>query len=103
MKGPTPPGPPLTGEERPITEQPMKSTITAKFQTTIPKKVREHLKLKVHDVIDWQVEEGKVVVSPVRRDFLAYRNRVLVGTGDIHADIERTRTRRGEEGGGGDL
>ena len=81
----------------------MKSTITARFQTTIPKDVRERLNLKVHDVIDWQIEEGKVVVSPVRRDFLAYRNRIQVGAGEIRADIEQARTLRVEEGGGGDF
>lgn len=81
----------------------MKSTITARFQTTIPKEVREQLKLKVHDVIDWQIEEGKVVVSPVRRDFLSYRNLVRVRAREIRADIEQARTLRGEEGGGSDL
>jgi hypothetical protein len=60
--------------------------------------VREQLKLKAHDVIGWQIEEGKAVVSPVRRDFLAYRNRIQVGAGDIRDDIEQARTLRGEEG-----
>ena len=74
----------------------MKSTITSKYQTTIPKDIREQLKLSVHDAIDWKVEEGKVVVYPVRKDFLAYRNCVKVGAGDIRADIEQARTLRAE-------
>jgi AbrB family looped-hinge helix DNA binding protein len=74
----------------------MKSTITTKFQTTIPKNVRERLKLSVHDCVDWQIEEGKVVVYPVRRDFLRHRNRVQIGAGDILADIEKARTERAE-------
>lgn len=81
----------------------MKSTITARFQTTIPREVREQLKLSVHDVIDWKIEEGRVVVYPVRRDFLSYRNCVRVGAGDIRADIEQARRLRGEEGSGIDL
>lgn len=74
----------------------MKSTITAKFQTTIPKDVRERLKLSVHDAVDWKIEEGKVVVYPVRKDFLQYRNRVKIGAGDIRADIEQARASRAE-------
>jgi AbrB family looped-hinge helix DNA binding protein len=74
----------------------MKSTITAKFQTTIPKDVRERLKLSVHDAVDWKIEEGKVVVYPVRKDFLQHRNRIKVGEGDIRADIEKARASRAE-------
>ncbi len=74
----------------------MKSTITAKFQTTIPKDVRERLKLSVHDAIDWKIEEGRVVVYPVRKDFLQHRNRVQVGAGDIRTDIEQARAARAE-------
>jgi AbrB family looped-hinge helix DNA binding protein len=74
----------------------MKSTITAKFQTTIPKDVRERLKLSVHDAVDWKIEEGKVVVYPVRKDFLQHRNRIKVGEGDIRADIEQARASRAE-------
>ena len=74
----------------------MKSTITAKFQTTIPKDVRERLKLSFNDAVDWQIEDGKVVVYPVRRDFLQYRNRVKVGTGDVRADLDEARALRVE-------
>jgi AbrB family looped-hinge helix DNA binding protein len=81
---------------KPEEEQSMKSTITSKFQTTIPKDVRERLKLSVHDAVDWKIEEGKVVVYPVRKDFLQYRNLVKVGAGDIRADIEQARASRVE-------
>jgi AbrB family looped-hinge helix DNA binding protein len=37
--------------------------ITKKGQVTIPKKIREKLK---SDVISFEVEEGKVVVKPIR-------------------------------------
>jgi AbrB family looped-hinge helix DNA binding protein len=74
----------------------MKSTITSKFQTTIPKDVRERLKLSVHDAVDWKIEARKVVVYPVRKDFLQYRNLVKVGAGDILADIEQARASRVE-------
>jgi AbrB family looped-hinge helix DNA binding protein len=37
--------------------------ITKKGQVTIPKKIREKLK---SDVVSFEVEEGKVVVKPIR-------------------------------------
>jgi AbrB family looped-hinge helix DNA binding protein len=45
------------------------STITAKGQTTIPKKIRNHLKLHAGDRIDFIVQEnGKVVLEPATLD-----------------------------------
>ena len=39
--------------------------ITRKYQVTIPKKVREKLKLKVGDLLKVEVEEGKIVFRPL--------------------------------------
>jgi len=69
----------------------MKSTITSKFQTTIPRDVRERLKLTVHDTVDWRIEDGRVVVVPLRCDFLRHRNRIAVGVGEISADLAAAR------------
>jgi antitoxin PrlF len=46
------------------------STITAKGQTTIPKKIRDHLKLQPGDKVDFViVEDGrKVVLEPATLD-----------------------------------
>lgn len=45
------------------------STLTAKGQTTIPKKIRNHLKLHPGDRIDFIVQEnGKVVLEPATLD-----------------------------------
>jgi AbrB family looped-hinge helix DNA binding protein len=74
----------------------MQSVITSKFQTTIPKAVRENLKLSVRDALEWKVQNGKVVVYPAQKKFLQYRNTVKIGKGDISADIERARTMRAE-------
>jgi bifunctional DNA-binding transcriptional regulator/antitoxin component of YhaV-PrlF toxin-antitoxin module len=48
----------------------MQSTITSKFQTTIPKAIRENLALAVTDTLEW-----KVIVSPWQKNFLKYQNR----------------------------
>jgi AbrB family looped-hinge helix DNA binding protein len=45
------------------------STITAKGQTTIPKKIRNHLKLRTGDRIDFIVQDnGKVMLEPATLD-----------------------------------
>jgi antitoxin PrlF len=45
------------------------STITSKGQTTIPREIRRHLKLKPGDRIEFIVEpSGKVVLLPVTID-----------------------------------
>jgi antitoxin PrlF len=46
------------------------STITAKGQTTIPKKIREHLKLQPGDKVDFVIAEDgrKVVLEPATLD-----------------------------------
>jgi AbrB family looped-hinge helix DNA binding protein len=75
----------------------MQSVITSKFQTTIPKAVRENLKLSVQDALEWKIEEGKVIVYPAQKKFLQYKNTVKTGKGDISADIELARTMRMEK------
>ena len=72
----------------------MKTVITSKFQTTIPKKVREKLHLSIHDVLDWRVERGKIVVSPVQANFLSFQNAIKTGPGDIQSDIKAARLKR---------
>ncbi len=69
----------------------MKSAITSKFQTTIPKAVRERLKLSIHDTLEWKIERGRAVVSPLNKPFLKYRNTIKVGKGAIVNDIRLAR------------
>ena len=75
----------------------MNSTVTTKYQTTIPKAVREKLGISVNDSLEWVVEKGRVVVHPVRSDFLRYLGSVKIGAGDIAADIQSARVQRVEK------
>ena len=75
----------------------MQSIITSKYQTTIPKAIRENLRLSVKDALEWKVDKGKVVVYPAKQDFLKYRNVIKTGEGDIAADIETARKLRTEK------
>ena len=45
----------------------MKSTITSKYQTTIPKAIRINLGLSIKDALEWKVENGKVILYPAKR------------------------------------
>ena len=74
----------------------MKSVITSKFQTTVPKRIRETLKLSINDALEWQVEGDRVVVQPVKAPFLKYRNALKTGKGDISKDIKKARRLRAE-------
>lgn len=75
----------------------MQSVITSKFQTTIPKGVRERLKLSVHDALEWKVERDKIVVFPVQKKFLRYRNLIKIGPGKIEEDIKLARRQKMEK------
>lgn len=72
----------------------MKSAVTAKYQTTIPKVVREQLGISINDTLEWVVEKGRAVVQPVHNSFLAYQGSVKTGPGDIAADIQTARDSR---------
>jgi len=75
----------------------MRTTITSKYQTTIPKAVREDLSLSINDTLEWNVENGKIVVLPMQKNFLKFRNAVKTGSGDIENDIKLSRKRRTEK------
>ena len=72
----------------------MKTVITSKFQTTIPKKIREKLSISVHDTLEWDVENGRIIVTIPRNEFLKYKNSIRIGAGDIKQDIEQARMKR---------
>jgi len=75
----------------------MQSIITSKYQTTIPKAIREKMGLSIKDALEWKVEKGKVTVYPAKPNFLKYRNTVKIGRGDINSDIETSRNLRMEK------
>ncbi len=72
----------------------MKTVITSKFQTTIPKKIREQLHLSIHDALDWRLERGRIVVYPAQANFLSFQNAIKTGVGDIQKDLKEARVKR---------
>ena len=74
----------------------MQTVITAKFQTTIPKKIRDKLKLSINDALEWRVEGGKIILKPLHKGFLLRKNSIKTGPGNIDEDIDRAKTLRAE-------
>ena len=72
------------------------STLTSKGQTTIPKQVREHLKIGPGDKLDFVIEsEGRVVIRPAKLDvrelkgLLKRHDRKVLSIEDMNAAIAR--------------
>jgi AbrB family looped-hinge helix DNA binding protein len=74
-----------------------KSTITVKYQTTVPKEVREKLGVGPQDVLQWEVVDGYVRVRPASRAFLKRRGTIHVGPGSVVEDVRRARALRGSK------
>ena len=75
-----------------------KSTITVKNQTTVPKEVREKLRVGPADVLQWEVLGDHVLVTASSRAFLDLRGSFKVGPGDPVEDVRRARELMGKEG-----
>lgn len=73
------------------------STITSKYQTTVPKEVRDKLGLRPSDVLCWEVVGNSLHVMPARRGFLERRGSIKVGPGSAVSDVLRARRQRGTE------
>lgn len=69
----------------------MVTKITDKFQITIPKEIRTKLKLTRHDSIDWKMENGKILIEPVKRPIDKYKGSIRIEQGNIQEDIEKAR------------
>ncbi|MEM6455520.1 MAG: type II toxin-antitoxin system PrlF family antitoxin [Acidobacteriota bacterium] len=73
------------------------STITTKFQTTVPKEIRQKLGLRPQDKLHWEIVGNEARIVPARRTFLAHRGRIQVGPGSAVGDVARARTLRGTD------
>ena len=73
----------------------LQSVITQKGQTTIPKEIREFLKLKPNDKLFYIVEGQRVVLKPLHGDILELRGRVPARDmpSDFNKILETTRKR----------
>jgi AbrB family looped-hinge helix DNA binding protein len=74
-----------------------KSVVTSKFQTTIPKRIRDNMNLSVRDTLDWEIEDDRVVVRTIKNDFLTYKNTIKTGSGSTVDDIVLARKLRAKK------
>lgn len=69
----------------------MHSKITSKYQTTIPKEVRDKLKVSVADTLEWKFVDGRLLVETSKPFFQKYRGSIKTGKGDISEDLQKAR------------
>ncbi len=72
----------------------MRTKITSKYQVTIPKEIRQKLKLRISDVIDWKIVEQGVIIESVEKPFLKYKGYIKIGSGNLKEDINVARKKR---------
>jgi len=74
------------------------STITVKYQTTVPKEVREKLGVGPGDILKWEVVGDRVQVATAEPTFLLREGRIKVGPGDPVEDVRKARKLMGLKG-----
>ncbi len=75
----------------------MRSVISKNYQVTIPKTIRRQFKLSAHDPLIWRIENGQIVLHPVKTNVLLLKGCVHVGAGDVAEDIEQARLIRARD------
>ncbi|EMY77259.1 transcriptional regulator, AbrB family [Leptospira weilii serovar Ranarum str. ICFT] len=67
----------------------LRSKITSKYQITIPKEIREFLKLSMEDVIEWSIDEQGIHIESANKPFLKYKGFFSAGSVDVKEDIKK--------------
>ncbi len=77
----------------------MKSKVSVRGQTVIPKELRKALGITTETTLDWNLKNGYIVVYPIPKDPVAASVGILRGKGPTVADLleERRREREREE------
>ncbi|MEW5827772.1 MAG: AbrB/MazE/SpoVT family DNA-binding domain-containing protein [Chloroflexota bacterium] len=66
--------------------------LSSKGQLVLPKKIREKLHLKNGDQFQARIEDGKIVLEPVKMDVVARLHGILAGT-DVLKELEEEHRR----------
>jgi AbrB family looped-hinge helix DNA binding protein len=67
------------------------STLTVKYQTTVPKEVRKSLGARPGDLLQWEVVGDCVRVKAGKPEFLTLQGAFKVGPGDPVEDVRQAR------------
>jgi bifunctional DNA-binding transcriptional regulator/antitoxin component of YhaV-PrlF toxin-antitoxin module len=74
-----------------------RSTITVKYQTTVPKEVREKLGAGPSDVLQWEVVGDHARVTVAAPEIVSLQGIFKVGPGDPVEDVRRARELMGTQ------
>jgi AbrB family looped-hinge helix DNA binding protein len=69
----------------------MISTVTSKGQVTIPKEIRMSLKINPSDKVDFSVENGRVILKPIKTLKNLRGSVPAKGKGDLNAERQQTK------------
>jgi AbrB family looped-hinge helix DNA binding protein len=67
----------------------LRSKITSKYQITIPKEIRESLKISMEDVIEWSIDDKGIHIESANKPFLKHMGFLNKGSSDIKLDIKK--------------
>ena len=73
------------------------SKITSKFQTTVPKDVREKLSIRADDSLEWTVIDGNAIVRPATSRLYRWIGYAKIGRGSTVEDVKKARAMRGRK------
>jgi bifunctional DNA-binding transcriptional regulator/antitoxin component of YhaV-PrlF toxin-antitoxin module len=73
----------------------LKTSVTTKGQTTIPKPVRDALGVEPHDAVYWQIAGREARVTAEEPDLFQWFGSIRVGRGSTVRDVASARKQRG--------
>ena len=59
----------------------MQTVVSVRWQTVIPREIREALDIKPHTKLEWQVKDGVIIVHPIPPDPVRAARGMLKGRG----------------------
>lgn len=68
--------------------------MTSKFQITIPREIRDRMKLGVSDVIEWNIDKDGIRLEPAEKPFLKFHGYFDAEIGSVDEDIQKARELR---------
>lgn len=77
----------------------LRTAVTTKGQTTVPKPIREKLGVRPHDFINWEVVGDEVRVTGRAPAFFRWLGTIDVGKESVEKAITMARRQRGRKGG----
>ena len=59
----------------------MRSTVSVRWQTVIPRQIRETMKIEPQMKLDWELKDGMIIIHPIPSDPVGAARGMLKGRG----------------------